>query len=318
MSSEPIYNISTESVTAAVPTPTSDNIVINGKDDDSLSSTAATDSGISNLVSETISIGSHSTSSSSLRYSYSINSIVSDEPAEQACGANDGYEIIDSNPNRGTITSTICAQFNDEPDVKSISSETVLLNDHALVLPSGFDNNNNNNSISKRKQSYVRLMAKRFEEVTDAQQINQEANFNECNWWLKTPSVTYLEDDEFLCGNNSNSTNDTNADDKLNKFATIATPSDFSTVNINKFINKHLLCDDDDDGENEMVGGVKSRILRLNQLSSSSDNLHTKKHFAYKSFSNSNYRYLLFSHFKFHRFTLFDMIHNSLLCVYTF
>lgn len=235
MSTEPIFN--TSAVTAAT---AQNSIVIDENDDDSFS-------GAANSVSETISIGSH-TSSSSLRYSYTINSTNSEQVAPDIGHGSSAFDIIDS-------------------DRKSVSSTASLLS----VVAAGTDIDTNHSK--QRKSSYVRSMAKRFEEITDPQQTNHEANFNECNWWLKSPSVTYLEDD-VLCNV-----------DKNDKFI-----SDFSD---NCDIKNEQYDLQTDVNAKEQIEGVKSRIFRLNQLSNSADNL-SKKHYSNKGISNSNYRYFIY------------------------
>lgn len=242
MSTEPIFN--TSAVTAAAPE--SIGSVADENDDDLLSCAA-------HSVHETISISSH-TSSSSLHYSYSINSSNSEQVASDiGHGSSSPIDAIAS-------------------DRKSISSIASAFSGTTAVA--AVDTN-----PSKRTQSFVRLMAKRFEEIQDPQQSNHEANFNECNWWLKAPSVTYLEDD-VLC-------NDDKSDRLISDFSKNCDIQneqfDFQTDVINDSAN-----------ENEQMEGVKSRIFRLNQLSNSVVNL-TKKHFSSRRTSNSNFRYIFLS-----------------------
>lgn len=49
------------------------------------------------------------------------------------------------------------------------------------------------NTLSKETPSFVRKMAKKFEQIAGS--TSYEANFNHCNWWLEMPaSVTCFDD----------------------------------------------------------------------------------------------------------------------------
>lgn len=49
------------------------------------------------------------------------------------------------------------------------------------------------NSLSKETPSFVRKMARKFEEIAGSTSF--EANFKHCNWWLEMPaSVTCFDD----------------------------------------------------------------------------------------------------------------------------
>lgn len=53
------------------------------------------------------------------------------------------------------------------------------------------------NVSSTNEGSYVRRMAKQFEQFTDTSwnENGPHENFKQCNWWLKTPSTVTTFDD---------------------------------------------------------------------------------------------------------------------------